>query len=106
MSLWPGQWLIRGSIFFLGLGVLCAFVPAVSVAFPPLAVIAALAVAIDLVWPGWSKPLHMQRTVPENVAVGVAFDGRIEVENHGRRPRRVEIFEGVPERCRSDDFPR
>lgn len=106
MSLWPGPRLITGALLFLGLGVLGAFVPAVSAVFVPMAAAAALVALVDLVIPGWARPLVVRRDAPENVAVGVPFEARLEVENHGSRARRVDVFEGVPEHCRAEEFPR
>lgn len=60
---------------------------------------------VDLALPGWRGPVRAERDAPHTVAVGVPFRATLEVANDGPSPRRVEVFDGLPEHVTSDDYP-
>lgn len=106
MSVWPSDRLVNAAAGLLALGVLVAVFPAASPIFVPVAATVGLASLVDLLLPGWRGPMAVARRVPENVAVGVPFEGALEFSNEGSRARRFEVFEGVPLRAEAPDFPR
>ncbi len=106
MSFWPSDRLVHGAAGLLALGVFVAVVPPASGVFVPVAAGLALLALVDLLTPGWRGALRVTRKVPENVAVGVPFEGALEFENDGSRKRRFDVFEGVPQKAEAEAFPR
>lgn len=106
MSLWPTDRLLHAAAGLLGLAVVVAFAPALGALQVTAFGLLVLAAVIDLALPGWREALDVSRSVPDNVAQGVPFEASLSFENPGSRPRRFEVFEGLPLETTSADFPR
>ena len=106
MNHWPSDRLVRAAAGLLALGVFVAIVPSVVPVFLPVAGLLALLIVVDLIMPGWRGALVVTRDIPQNVAVGVPFEGALEFQNASARSRRFDVFEGIPVGAEAAEFPR
>jgi uncharacterized protein (DUF58 family) len=92
----PGAPLINLAITWLGLGLVTAFVPSLSTVGLAFGGIVGAIALVELLLPGWRRPVIVERDAPETYALGVWTDVSMRVRADGGRSRKLWLFDGTP----------
>ena len=101
----PGAPLIHLAILWLGLGLVTAFVPSLSTVGMAFGGIVGVLALIELLLPGWRRPVVVERDAPDTYAQGVWTEITLRVRADGGRSRKLWLFDGTPSTSEGEGQP-
>ena len=101
----PTTRLIACSVSWLLVAVLAVAVPSLIPAWVVIGAIAGLVIAVDAVFLRFLKSLGVRRRLPGRFALGEMGEVGLSLSNDGKRPARVEVFDGIPQGSEAPSLP-
>ena len=102
----PTSRMVWIAIVWLCVAILGAFYPAVESIWPWFLGVWASLACLDLFVLLWAKRPEVERRLPGRMAVGVEENVELLIRNHRPLVYQVELFDGIPEESKCEDFPR
>jgi uncharacterized protein (DUF58 family) len=101
----PTTRLIACSVSWLLVAVLAVAVPSLIPAWVVIGGIAGLVMVVDAVSLRFLKSLGVRRRLPGRFALGEIGEVGLSLSNGGKRPARVEVFDGIPQGSEAPSLP-